>query len=255
MAGQLLKTCRFVACRILPNNRNGFSNMQPLVRTLKSETKDLLNRLKIPEKPKRPLTPFVQFLKERQPAIVKENPTMKQSEIMKKIAKDWREVSDEQKEKYAQKFETESKSYNVAILNYNASLTSEQQEGLKSAATERKEDRKKRKLKKICKETNKPKKPSGPYILFLQEESKARNIPFNHMMSTVKGEWEKLPAAEKSRYREQYLAEKKKYEIALIEWEQEMVGKGHPELVRTTSVVDNPSRILSVRKDKKEPYK
>ncbi|KAJ8945565.1 hypothetical protein NQ314_009186 [Rhamnusium bicolor] len=115
------------------------------------DSREALKQLKIPEKPKKPLTPYVKFVIESRSDIIKQNPNIKPTEIIKKCAEHWRTVSSELKEKYANAYKSECEVYNKKILNFNASLTTEQREAIKSAADEKKEDKKKRKLRKVSK--------------------------------------------------------------------------------------------------------
>ncbi|KAG5875745.1 hypothetical protein JTB14_002048 [Gonioctena quinquepunctata] len=250
----ILKTFNFLNTRLLPKScifsKMGFLNFQPSVMTIKSEARERLKQLKIPEKPKKPLTPYIQFVKEKQSIIAKENPNIKQSEVLKKCADEWKNVSDISKEKYSQKFKAESEIYNDEILRYNSNLSEEQLSALKLADAEKRKSKAKRKINKLNKENKKPKKPMGPYLLYLKEQSEARNIPPRDVMKIMKGEWEKLPEPEKQRYKNHFLKEKAKYEAVMMEWEKKMIEEGHGELVRVKSLSDErPSRIRKLKEE------
>lgn len=256
MAGQgfLLKSVNFMNGWLLSTNRVCLIVNQNPVRTLKVETRERLKSLKIPDKPKRPLNPYMLFAVEKRINILKENPNLKSVDVCKKVAQEWKTVTEDQKAKYQEKYKKEQEIYDQEVLDYNISLTEEQREALHAAGMEKKQEKKKRKLTKLIKENHKPKKPPGPYLLYLKEQSQIKNIPINILMKSTKDEWSKVPESEKQRFKNDYLKEVAKYEIELNKWEQKMMADGHPELVRAKSKVhEKPlpsSRILDVKQKK-----
>lgn len=116
---------------------------------MKQETLQKLKLLKIPEKPKKPPTPYVKFVSDHRTKIVKENPNLKQTEVIKKCAEDWKNVSKELKEKYNIEYKDECVIYDQKLMAFNANLTKEQKEALQTANEEKKSDRQKRKIRKV----------------------------------------------------------------------------------------------------------
>ncbi|XP_072378435.1 transcription factor A, mitochondrial-like [Diabrotica undecimpunctata] len=251
MAGQgfLLKTFNVLSSRIISVNRLNVTNFGNPTRTLKTDIKERIKSLNIPEKPKKPLTPYLQFLNQRRNIIVKENPNIGPKDVLRKLSEEWKQVSEEQKAKMKEKFHEESEMYDKKILKFNTDLTEEQREVLQLANNEKKEQRKKRKTTKLLKETHKPKRPQGPYLLYLQEQSKIRNVPLNILMKTIKNDWAEVPESQKEKFKAQYAKENEKYELELEKWEKRMISEGHPELVRAKSKVpeERPSRILDLK--------
>ncbi|XP_057665526.1 transcription factor A, mitochondrial-like [Diorhabda carinulata] len=254
MAGQgfLLKTANFINGWLLSTNRVCLIANQNSVRTLKAETRERLKSLKIPDKPKKPLNPYMLFVVETRSNLIKENPNLKPVDVFKKVAQQWKTITEEQKAKYQEIYKKEQEIYDQEVLDYNISLSEEQREALHAASMEKREEKKKRKLTKLIKENHKPKKPPGPYLLYLIEQSQIKNIPINILMKSSKDEWSKVPETEKQRFKNVYSKEVEKYEKELKNWEQKMLEEGHPELVRTKSKTpEKSSRILAV-KHKKE---
>ncbi|XP_028132635.1 transcription factor A, mitochondrial [Diabrotica virgifera virgifera] len=251
MAGQgfLFKTFNVFNSRIISANRLNVANFQTPTRTIKTETKERLKSLNIPEKPKKPLTPYLQYVNQKRSTIVKENPNILPKDVLRKLSEEWKQVTEEEKEKLKEKYQKEAEIYDKDILKFNTALTAEQREILQIANNEKKEDRKKRKITKLLKETHKPKKPQGPYLLYLQEQSKIRNVPLNILIKTVKNDWAQVSDSQKEKYRAQYAKEHEKYEIELENWEKKMISEGHPELVRVKHRVpeERPSRILDLK--------
>lgn len=123
--------------------------IQAPIRTLKVETREKLKALKIPEKPKRPLSPYLQFITEKRPALLKDNPKMKLTEVIKLLSTEWKSVSDEKKEKYKEKYQKNWEVYNQEIAKYNANLSEEQKQAMHAATTEKRKDKQKRNLTKV----------------------------------------------------------------------------------------------------------
>ncbi|KAJ8975238.1 hypothetical protein NQ317_007358 [Molorchus minor] len=89
MSGQGLffKSYKFVINgRGLLNNRITNVNFQFPVMGFKQDTRDKLKHLNIPEKPKRPLVPYLRFISDQRPEILKNNPNIKLTDVVKKCA-------------------------------------------------------------------------------------------------------------------------------------------------------------------------
>ncbi|KAJ8943535.1 hypothetical protein NQ318_023046 [Aromia moschata] len=228
----------YVAANIHLLARIASVNVQLSVMGLKQDTRERLQQLKIPEKPKRPLSPYMKFIAEHRESL------------SKKCAEEWKNVSKEVKSKYTESYNLEREAYEVKFLRFNEALTPEQKEAVKYIEEEKKEDKKKRKLRKLYKETNKPKRPMGPFMHYLVEQGKVRNKPIKDLMSELSETWSKMPEGEKQKYRNLFLKEKEKYEQALVEWESQMLKEGRDDLVRAKTLGEKrPSRIRQLKKD------
>lgn len=117
--------------------------------SLKTKTIEHLKNLKIPEQPKRPLTPYFRFLIEKRPQMQKQHPNWKLVEIAKQCAEDWKNLSKDVKEKYQQDYNDEAKIYQHKQEQFKMSLTKEQQEALNLAEKEKRQTKKKRIMKKV----------------------------------------------------------------------------------------------------------
>ena len=65
----------------------------------------------ISEPPKKPRSGYIIFTMEKRPEVVKENPGMKVTQIMKHLGSLWRELDDGEKSKYGKMAETEKAQY------------------------------------------------------------------------------------------------------------------------------------------------
>nr|UOA02778.1 transcription factor A mitochondrial-like protein [Monochamus saltuarius] len=238
MAGRVLffRTCNLLSnSRSLLNNRILNVNLLPSLRDLKQETLEKLKLLKIPEKPKRPQSPYVKFVAEHRINVIKDNPNFKQTEVIKKCAEDWKSITQELKEEYNVAYKNECAIYDQKLSTFNASLTPEQKEALQLASEEKKSSKERRKIKKIEKETNKPKRPMGAYALYIKEQSQIKNVSMKDLISSLKDDWTKLSEDEKTKYKNQFLKEREKYETAMADWEEKMLKEGRDNLIRVKS--------------------
>lgn len=121
---------------------------------IKQETKFLLDKLKVPERPKKPLTAYFRFLLEYRGKVLKENPGIKITEVTKTASEAWRELDEAKKADYEQQHRDELDRYTKQYLDYEAKLTDEQRAVLQAAKEEKLQERKKRKLNKVTSNTS-----------------------------------------------------------------------------------------------------
>jgi transcription factor A len=103
----------------------------------------LEEKLGLPVRPKKPLTPFFQFLAENRTRLSKENPNLKLTELMQLCAKKYADVDLATKDKYKVQFLKENEEYMKKRSSYESKLTEEQKIEIAKA----KEDAEDRKLK------------------------------------------------------------------------------------------------------------
>lgn len=96
-------------------------------------TKTIEERLGLPPRPRKPLTPFFRYMMSARPKIQIEKPEMSAMEIPKLVAKTWHGLSEQQKNKYLLEYEQEKKEYRVKAAQYELSLTLDQKEDIELA--------------------------------------------------------------------------------------------------------------------------
>lgn len=116
---------------------------------LKSETREKLKILNLPEKPKKPLTAYFIYLSEHRQEVVKKNPNLKMTEIIKHLGIKWRNIDESEKEKYSKDYKAQLSEYHNKLEEYKKKLTDEQKEFLEDLSKEKHEDRIKRQLRKV----------------------------------------------------------------------------------------------------------
>lgn len=81
----------------------------------------LNNELKPPKAPERPLMPYMRFCKHVWETIKQDNPELKLGEIGKMIGQRWRNMADDEKQKYLDQYESEKAEYHRATAIYQQS--------------------------------------------------------------------------------------------------------------------------------------
>jgi len=138
-----------------------------------------------PEKPKRPTTPWLRFLKE-----FRQTTTVKGKEVMSAGAKEWKAMPDAQKRRFEEPYEAECRVYEKALKEYVDSG--------KKAAWERPPD--------------KPKKPVTAYMLYAQEyREKHPHLKVTEASQIASELWKDMQPAEKVQYEQQYQINLAKY--------------------------------------------
>ncbi|XP_076275651.1 transcription factor A, mitochondrial-like [Rhynchophorus ferrugineus] len=204
----------------------------PICAGIKQEAKDLLSKLNIPEKPKRPLSAYMQYLFEKRPQVKVNYPNLSNIELIKKMSEDWKNLSSDLKLNYENKAKQNKEEYDKRLLQFNNNLTPEQKTVLNQIQSELREEAKKRKLKREIKQHNKPKKPASAYSLFLLSYAKEQGLNIAHAMQSGKGKWDALSEQEKEKYYKEYSEKKKMFEEELAVWEAKMIAEGREKLIR-----------------------
>lgn len=78
---------------------------------LRSDVVEKFKMLNIPEKPKKPLSPYLRYLNEIRSAVVKENPSLNNRDILKKCAEFWSTISEVKKKQYVEAYQKEVEEY------------------------------------------------------------------------------------------------------------------------------------------------
>ncbi|XP_044253829.1 transcription factor A, mitochondrial [Tribolium madens] len=223
----------FANCRLLINN--GLPQLNQ-ISGVSHKVVDKLKELKLPDKPKRPLTPYLKFVRDHRQDILKENPNLKMTQVTSQCATHWKTADPSLKAKYQNEFKIEMEEYARRYLQYTESLTDEQREALKEYNQEVKKSRVKREKRKMLRENDKPKRPVGAYLLYLMDQVKTQNKTIPELMKELKGEWAELPNEKKSKYVEAAEKAKKQYDQELKKWELKMVEEGKTDLVRQSTL-------------------
>ena len=173
----------------------------------------------LPEKPKRPPSPWLLFLTERRNQL-KQQPEYEDLTLMemsKKISEEWRNFDELDKVPYREKYNEVLSSYKQRMEEYKTSLTPEDKRILRSIKSGRKQD-----IRAFEKEFPKPKYPGNGYILFvkscLKESPRSEDEDMKDWIRECAQRWQNLEAETKLQLNEQASPLMKKYREEMKEW-------------------------------------
>ena len=121
------------------------------------------------EIPKKPATPWVQYFTAKLPEVKRNNPNMRQPDIMRKISQSWGQVSEQEKQRFQFIYDKEREIYQqkIAALSENVISSEKAIKAQKKASKQKKSAADE--LKQLLEETNKPKKALNGYLLYAND--------------------------------------------------------------------------------------
>ncbi|KAI2658735.1 Transcription factor A, mitochondrial [Labeo rohita] len=151
--------------------------------------------------PKRPLTAYMTYVKEMHPTFSRQNPGVKNVDIVRKLAQQWKMLTAEQKQPFQAASSASREQYKLALEKYKAQLTPAQTEAL---AVEKRQKVAKRKA-------------------IRRKKTK---------MKSLRDDWERFSATQKQMYIQLAEDDKVRYKNEIKSWEEHMVEIGRDDLVR-----------------------
>ncbi|XP_017883939.1 transcription factor A, mitochondrial-like [Ceratina calcarata] len=202
-----------------------------------SASKNTLKSIKesiFPLKPKRPLSPFLLFIKEARIKFLKQDPSLKQTEIVKKASKEWAELDPSEKESFQQIYDKNYELYAQQLKQYNNSITDEQKQLWEEKKQQFSKKLKDLNIKQKSDTFGKPKKPPSAFLSYLIEmkTEKDPTVPFTDWLKSVTKNWNQMSEAEKKPYTDKVTELMVQYRKDLNEWEMKMINLGHTDIVR-----------------------
>ena len=181
----------------------------------------------------------------------KQFPTMKQGDILKKAAEEWKLVPEAKKATMVSQFQKEKEQWSRKMESVP--------ESVKEAARSAKKGKKVAKvgksaiteLKTMLENFGKPKKPSTSYFMFCSDMRLAGKVvatdgvPKNAKIMSQ--QWKSLPAPQRQAFDDKYEKEKEAYEKALSKWSAKMAKEGKMAQIEAAQ-----NRINSLKKEMRE---
>lgn len=200
-------------------------------------SKNVLKSIKeniFPPKPRKPQTAFLLYLKEARSKFAKEDPSLKQTEIVRKASKKWAELDPIEKERYQKEYNENYETYIQELQQYNNSITAEQKQLWEEKKKEHSKNMKDLDLKRKNEAFGKPKRPASAFLSYLVEKKSEKdpNISFRDWLKSVTKTWNEMSNAEKKSYVDQATESMVQYRKDLYEWEIKMISLGHNDIVR-----------------------
>ncbi|KAG0725138.1 Transcription factor A, mitochondrial [Chionoecetes opilio] len=196
-------------------------------------------QLGLPEPPKRPLTPHVQFIKDRIEDMIKKYPNSSSQEVFIKTLDHWRALSILEKDKWTSEYGKEKEIYNTVYKAYIEKLSPSQLDSIKALKKKRLEDKAKRQLrrdkKKESEELGKPKYPGNGFFLYTSTLDRGE-ASAKEFVTGAAQRWHRLPEETQSVYREKAKKLTEEYQQQLRQWEVKMAKIGRVDLVRVNQL-------------------
>ncbi|XP_054726637.1 transcription factor A, mitochondrial isoform X1 [Anastrepha obliqua] len=213
-----------------------------------SSIRTLEEKLGIPPRPKKPLTPYFRFMQEQRPKIIAENPKISTVDIVRMVSKRWNDADAALKKRLQDDYRRDQHQFVEIRTKYEAKLTDEQRAELKQLKKDIQDAKDRRMIRKRIKELGRPKRPASAFLRFLtQERTNSPQTPKQtyrewHQWCTEK--WSRLSDKEK----EVFLAESRKdmelYKTEIAQWEEKMVRLGNIDVVRQGNLIEAPEPRL-----------
>ncbi|XP_072485014.1 transcription factor A, mitochondrial isoform X2 [Notamacropus eugenii] len=183
--------------------------------------------------PKKPWSSYIRFTMEQRPMLTQQNPNLKSTEIIKKLAEAWRELPESQKKVYEDATKAALQVYKEEAAKYMAELSPNQKKILKEEKRRRKIRKEVIKKKRELTFFGKPKKPRSGYNIFISEHFKeAKGISSQQMMKLLNEEWKSLSSSRKQVYVQLAQDDKIRYVNEMKSWEEKMLEIGREDLLR-----------------------
>ncbi|KAM8836361.1 transcription factor A, mitochondrial [Spinachia spinachia] len=199
-------------------------------------------------RPKRPLNGFIRFVMQQQPVMTRHNPETKTTEIIRKIAEEWRTLSADQKRPFEEASLRAREQFKGDLQRYEAQLTPTQ---IQQQALEKRQRMAKRKaLRKKRELTNlgRPKRPRSSFNIYMSEHfEEARGATIQAKMKSLMEDWKNLLILQKQVYAQLAEDDKIRYKNEIKSWEDHMMEIGREDLIREQTLSKKKRAALKAK--------
>lgn len=192
--------------------------------------------LHIPERPKKPLTPYFRFQVKMRKKVLEMYPNLKSFEVPKIVSQEWKKLGEEEKKKMSLEYNKDKEAYLERVKQYQEQLSAEDVEHLKKLRQEKKLKKEKRVMNKLFRETQKPKRPGNAFFLFVKESMKNpenKDRKYMQVISDLSKVWATMEASVKEKYILQYRKDLDQYKKDIRKWEEGVIKEGKLDLLPT----------------------
>ena len=178
------------------------------------------------------MTSYVRFSKEQLPLFKAQNPDAKNSELIKKIAKLWRELPDSEKKIYEDAYKADWQVYKEEINRIQEQLTPSQMVSLEKEIMQKRLKKKALIKKRELTMLGKPKRPRSAYNIFIAERfQEARDGTSQVKLKAINENWKNLSNSQKQVYIQLAKDDKIRYYNEMKSWEEQMMEVGREDLI------------------------
>jgi len=200
-----------------PQNRRLASTNEKM-RGLKLSAASLSSEIDLPTPPKKPVTPWIVFVRERKDEILNQHHKMRANELAMILARDWRAMN---KDKYEEDYRRRHDEYLKEKENYENSLTDAQRDLIRLNKSLKKFAKTMRQFRK----TKPPTLPRNSANLFCQLRSrdsdfreKLKHMKIAKAFSDLFKEYNSLPPEEKEKYLKMQEEDKERFRREFSSW-------------------------------------
>ncbi|XP_006831162.1 PREDICTED: transcription factor A, mitochondrial isoform X1 [Chrysochloris asiatica] len=183
--------------------------------------------------PKKPLSSYLRFSTEQLPKYKAQNPDAKNSELIKKIAQQWRELPDSEKKVYEDAYRVDWEAYKEEINRIQEQLTPSQIISMEKEIMQKRLKRKALIKKRELTMLGKPKRPRSAYNIYISERfQETKDGSSQAKLKAVNEKWKSMSSSEKQVYIQLAKDDKIRYDNEMKLWEAQMIEVGRNDLIR-----------------------
>ncbi|XP_067132892.1 transcription factor A, mitochondrial-like [Centruroides vittatus] len=214
----------------LRNNVFNFSRVLTEIRNISFESSS--NNANVPPRPKRPLSSFMLFIKEKRKEMFDDYSKVRPVDQVKILSEKWRSLTHVEKQIYTDKYQESVKEYTKQNEAYMNSLTKEQRQAVLDELRIRKEQLRQKRFKSTLRKLNKPVGSRSPYNFFVIEKAAMTfGAKSTETMKKIGHEWKELSEEKKEIYRRKAEEDKKRYVSEMEKWTSKMLSEGHEDVL------------------------
>ncbi|XP_064550441.1 transcription factor A, mitochondrial isoform X2 [Drosophila montana] len=207
-------------------------------------SKSLEEKIGLPPRPKKPLTPYFRFMREMRPKMLEKDPKIATIEVVRQLSKSWVDVDPKLKERLQSEYKKDQELYLEQRTKYDATLTDQQRAEIKQMKQDINDAKERKQLRKRVKELGRPKKPASAFLRFVASERtntpQTPNQTYREWHQKTTAKWTRLSDEEKAVYLRESRKELDQYKKNISIWEEKMIRLGHIDVVRHGNLIDPP---------------
>ncbi|XP_029846325.3 transcription factor A, mitochondrial isoform X2 [Ixodes scapularis] len=209
-------------------------------------TQKVRSDIALPSAPKRPPSGYILFLNDTRKAVMKQNPALKPTEVVKTLAEKWNMADEITKKKYETLSRERMEAFAKEKEAYTSRLTPQQKEALAELSLDKKLRVSKKKLHEKLKELDRPKGARTAFVLFSSAMRKQlQDKTPKEMMIHLATLWKQLPEDKKQPYLKQAEGDRQRYTREMQAWTKRLEDQGQRDILE-----DLKQDIKDIRKGK-----
>ncbi|KAK2502919.1 hypothetical protein MC885_004843 [Smutsia gigantea] len=226
------------------NNLRKFRTLTELVLEAKKHVKNPYKSKKCkkhPDLPKKPLTAYLRFFKEKRPQYSHMYPELSSRDLTTLLSETYKELPEQMKRKYTQDFQKEKREFEEKLAHFSEDhpdlVQNSKESGVpkKRQTTARKKVQRNEQAAKSLPENDfsknmkfhgePPKPPMNGYHKFYQDlwaSRELQDVPLRERMVAISRRWQRVPQRQKELYKEQAEELQRQYRADLHHWLQSL---------------------------------